>query len=151
MKPISRVAIKTYFRDTLSKSAVVDIIEKSHTNHLHAPQMLRDYVPMLTIDNDIKGFKSQAAGFTIGVNSVHLAQWILADESEAKAVVRHEIAHLEQHYVNGDCPPHGKEFTSALKIVSPKTWRKDRHWHDNAQIAEARKECKKKPQNIHLT
>ena len=125
-------------------------ITKSHHLHAKQAQMLRDYMPDLVIDNTIKGYAGKAAGCTIGVTQVHIAQWILADESEAKGVIRHEVAHLVQHYEHGQCRPHGKEFTKALKIVSPNTWRKDRHWHDNPEIAEARKESEHN-KKIHLT
>lgn len=151
MKPISRKAIKKYFTDTLTKESVVNTINK-RAKRSNA-KMVKDYMPEMVVDNTIRGFKNQAAGFTVGVTQVHIAQWILSDESEAKGVVRHEVAHLLQHYIAGGkpCRPHGKEFTEALKIVSPKTWRRDRYWHDNDTIVQARKECESNPNKIYLT
>jgi len=151
MKPISRTAIKKYFTETLQKENVKNTIEGANHKHLHAPKMLQDYMPRLQIDNALKGFPINVAGFTSGCTSVHIAQWILACDSEAKAVVRHEVAHLVQHYTNDNSKPHGKEFTIALKIVSPKTWRKDRHWHDSLVVEKARKECEVNPAKIYLT
>ena len=151
MKPISRKMIKKYFYDTLCKESVTVEICKSHHLHADKAQMLRDYLPDLFIDNVIKGYNGEAAGFTIGVTQVHIAQWMLADASEAKGVVRHEIAHLLQHYEHGECRPHGKEFTKALKVVSPTNWRNDWYWHDSWTLWEARKECESNPNKIYLT
>ena len=109
-----------------------------------------DYIPSCQFDDKITGFHAEVAGFAVGTSGIHIANWILKDESQAKAVVRHEVAHLLQHYEQEDCRPHGKEFTKALKIVSPKTWRKDRYWYDNPEIAKARKESERN-KKIHLT
>ena len=151
MKPISRKGIKKYFYDTLCKKSVTLEITKSQHLHENQSQMLRDYLPDLVIDNTLKGYGGKAAGYTIGVTQVHIAQWILADESEAKGVVRHEVAHLVQHYEHGPCRPHGKEFTKALKLVSPTNWRRDKYWHDSPEVAQARKECESNPNKIYLT
>ena len=149
MKPISRKGIKKYFLEVLNKDSVVRVINECGKQR--NTKMYKDFMPELSIDNTIKGFRTQVAGFTVGVSQVHIAQWILANESEAKGVIRHEVAHLVQHYLNGECQHHGKEFTSALKVVSPRSWRKDRHWHDSPEIAKARKECEKNPTKIYLT
>jgi hypothetical protein len=70
--------------------------------------------------------------------SIDISRWILEDEVEAKAVVRHEVAHLLHNYSKTGGRTHGKEFHEALKIVSPKTWRKDIHWYPNPVIEKAR-------------
>lgn len=151
MKPISRTAIKKYFTETLRKESVTETIRSADKKHTNSPKMLQDYMPRLQIDSKISGFSRKVAGYASGCTEVHIAQWILASESEAKGVIRHEVAHLVQHYLNGECQHHGKEFTSALKVVSPRSWRKDRHWHDTPEIAKARKECEKNPTKIYLT
>ena len=148
MKPISKNAIKGYFDATLNKSKVREAINEVNSSK---PKMLQEFKPTISIDKQFKGFGDGVAGFTHGCTQVHIAEWILADEAEAKGVVRHEVAHLVQFYKYDTCKPHGKEFTSALKIVSPTSWRKDRHWRDNPNIAKARKECKAKPNKILLT
>ena len=153
MKAISKNAIKEYFESTLRKSQVVQAITDAHSS---GPKMLQDFKPTLYIDRELKGFDADVAGFCQGCTQVHIAEWLLADESQAKGVVRHEVAHILQHYqyIREDWPlpqPHGKTFTSALKIVSPTSWRKDRHWQDNPSIEKARKECKTKPNKILLT
>jgi hypothetical protein len=151
MKPISRKAIRKYFADVLLKKTVVTEIDDYGYRHHNQAKMLQDYMPDLVIDNLIKGYGGRAAGYTMGVTQVHIAQWILADESEAKGVVRHEVAHLVQHYEHGQCRTHGKEFTKALKLVSPTNWRNDRYWHDTPIICKAREECEANPNKIYLT
>jgi hypothetical protein len=81
--------------------------------------------------------------------SIDVSRWILEDETEAKAVVRHEVAHLLHHYSKTGGRAHGKEFHATLKVVSPKTWRKDRHWYPNPVIEKAR--TKAHPTSPELT
>jgi len=150
MKAISREALRKYYLEVLTRPAVTDVIQKAHSSNKGKPKLMDDYVPACKFDDKIAGFTSKVAGFAVGTSAIHVANWILKDESQAKAVVRHEVAHLLQRYEHASCRPHGKEFTKALKIVSPNTWRKDRHWHDSVEIAEARKESEHN-NKIHLT
>ena len=150
MKAISREALRKYYLEVLTRPAVTDVIQKAHSSNKGKPKLMDDYVPTCKFDDKIAGFTSKVAGFAVGTSAIHVANWILKDESQAKAVVRHEVAHLLQRYEHASCRPHGKEFTKALKIVSPNTWRKDRHWHDSVEIAEARKESEHN-NKIHLT
>tara|TARA_Y100001951_G_scaffold28999_1_gene22715 strand:+ start:632 stop:1084 length:453 start_codon:yes stop_codon:yes gene_type:complete len=150
MKAISREALRKYYLEVLGRPAVTEVIQKAHSSNRDKPKLMEDYIPACQFDDKITGFNAKVAGFAVGTSGIHIANWILKDESEAKAVVRHEVAHLVQHYEHGQCRPHGKEFTKALKIVSPNTWRKDRHWHDNPEIAKARKESERN-NKIHLT
>ena len=149
MKPISRESIRNYFQEVLQKPAVMDVIEKSHNSR--KPKLMSDFTPSCIFKDKITGYKVKVAGYALGTGSICLANWILRDSSQAKAVVRHEVAHLLQHYKYGESKPHGKEFTEALKVVSPKTWRRDKYWHDNPLIINARKECESNPNKIHLT
>jgi hypothetical protein len=150
MKAISREALRKYYLEVLTRPAVTDVIQKAHSFNREKPKLMDDYIPVCQFDDKIIGFNSKVAGFAVGTSGIHVANWILKDESQAKAVVRHEVAHLLQRYEHASCRPHGKEFTKALKIVSPNTWRKDRHWHDSVEIAEARKESEHN-NKIHLT
>ena len=43
-----------------------------------------------------------------------------------------------KHVVNLPGSHHGKEYSSALRIVSPELWRDDKHWYPNTKIEEAR-------------
>ena len=151
MKAISREALRKYYLEVLGRPAVTEVIQKAHSFNRDKPKLMEDYIPACQFDDKITGFNANVAGFAVGTSGIHIANWILKDESEAKGVVRHEVAHLVQFYKYDTCKPHGKEFTSALKIVSPTSWRKDRHWRDNPNIAKARKECKAKPNKILLT
>ncbi len=148
MKPISRESIRNYFQEVLNKPAVQEVIQKSH--NAQTPKLMSHFTPTCTFRDTITGYSSKVAGYAVGTSTICIANWILRDSSQAKGVVRHEVAHLLQHYQHKTCKPHGKEFTEALKIVSPKTWRKDRHWEDSREIAEARKECERN-NKIHLT
>ena len=69
---------------------------------------------------------------------IDISRWILEDKTEARATLRHEVAHLLHSYSKQGGGPHGKEFNNALKVVSPRTWRKDRHWYPNVNIEKAR-------------
>jgi len=70
--------------------------------------------------------------------SMDIAKWILQDADEARGVVRHELAHLLHSFSSTGGTPHGKEYRAVLKIIAPKTWRRDRHWHPNPAIEKAR-------------
>lgn len=155
MKSISREALRKYYLEVLTRPAVTDVIQKAHSFNKGKPKLMDDYIPTCQFDDKITGFtnlggQSKVAGFAVGTSAIHVANWILKDECQAKGVIRHEVAHLLQHYEQAGCRPHGKEFTKALKVVSPNTWRRDRHWYDNAEIAEARKESEHN-NKIHLT
>jgi hypothetical protein len=150
MKPISREALRKYYVQVLNKPMVIKAIQKSHKGNKNTPKLMEDFIPTCQFHDKIAGFNERVAGYSMGTSGIHIANWILRDSSQAKAVVRHEVAHLVQHYTHKSCKPHGKEFTEALKIVSPTTWRRDRHWQDNPEVAEARKECERS-NKIHLT
>ena len=70
---------------------------------------------------------------------IELSRWILVDKTQALRIVRHELAHALTAICKLGGAKHGKEFTKALKIVSPRTFRKDRHWHDTVTVFKARK------------
>ena len=78
------------------------------------------------------------AGMAHSSMSMDIAKWILQDADEAKGVVRHELAHLLHAYSGTGGNAHGKEFRAVLKIVAPRTWRRDRHWHPTPAIEKAR-------------
>ena len=76
---------------------------------------------------------------------LEMSKWILASDKEAKRGVRHEIAHIIQFLCDYDPTKrwHGKDFTKALKIVSPNNYKRgkdsDRGWHETPEILQARK------------
>lgn len=77
-------------------------------------------------------------GMCYGANTIEVSSWILKDASVAKGVVRHELAHAIQDFLNIDGRSHGKEFIQMLKAISPRNWRRDRHWHSTPAIQIAR-------------
>ena len=69
---------------------------------------------------------------------IELSSWILYDTNEAKATLRHELAHVVKEYLRFEGGVHGRGFTKALKIVSNRKWRRDRHWKNSLAIEKAR-------------
>jgi len=70
---------------------------------------------------------------------IELSRWILVDRKQTLSTIRHELAHALTAICELGGAKHGKEFTKALKIVSPRTFRRDRHWYDNDSVFKARK------------
>ena len=70
---------------------------------------------------------------------LEISSWILVDANETRRVIRHELAHDIKTYCNLAGKVHGKGFNQALRVVSNRRWKKDKHWHTNQQIEEARK------------
>ena len=68
---------------------------------------------------------------------IELSRWILVDRKQALSTIRHELAHALSAICELGGSKHGKEFTTALKIVSPKAFRQDRHWHDTTKVFKA--------------
>ena len=120
---IERPRIQQYVQD---HQGVFDFIIKNDGNIV---------LPILSV---VPTAGVRYAGVTHTCVSVDTSRWILEDEAEAKAVVRHEVAHLLHYYSKVGGKVHGKEFTEVLKVVSPTTWRKDRHWYPNPSIEKAR-------------
>lgn len=90
---------------------------------------------------------SETCGFDIGGQTwyyslsdsvIEISSWILYDIKEAKATLRHELAHVIKEYLEFEGGIHGSGFTKALKIVSNRTWRRDRHWKNSLPIEKAR-------------
>ena len=94
---------------------------------------------LLNIPECYLGRKYEAvyAGVAHTFVSMDIAKWILQDADEAKGVVRHELAHLIHSFSGTKGNVHGKEFRVVLKIISPRTWRRNRHWHPNPTIEKA--------------
>lgn len=73
-------------------------------------------------------------------NRITLPQWMLADEEEAKATIRHEFAHFLTFWTHGyqKGSRHGDKFYSCLRAVSGPTWKRDRRWLPSPAIRQAR-------------
>jgi hypothetical protein len=139
---ISKESLRKYFISVLDKEQVKKYVEGASLlkQNKFKPKMLRDYTPKMMYQRiPGGGILKKAAGVCKGCNDIRIADWILVDSTEAKATVRHEIAHALQHYKYGtNVRSHGKEFIEALKIVSPNGWRKDRHYQETPEIVKAR-------------
>ena len=78
------------------------------------------------------------AGQTIGDKLIRLSSWLLVDEEETLSVIRHESSHALKVHSKLAGGSHGSGFIQALKLVSPRTWRNDKHWYPNPEIEDAR-------------
>ena len=74
-----------------------------------------------------------------GEADIELSSWILVAPLETKRVIRHELAHVIKHMCSIRGNSHGKGLNAVLKTVSPRTWRKDKHWYPTKKINIARK------------
>lgn len=141
-KRISKEALRDYYNEVLDKPRIKEYVKEASLlkRNKYTPKMLKDYTPVMTYER-VPGRRvlKKAAGVCHGCSRISIADWILVDKTEAKATVRHEIAHALQNYKYGACTrSHGKEFIEALKIVSPNNWRSDRHYRETPEIVKAR-------------
>ena len=70
---------------------------------------------------------------------IELSSWILVDEKQTQGVLRHELAHAIVFLCEFGGSSHGREFTQALKLTSPRLFRRDRYWHDTPAVYTERK------------
>jgi len=97
--------------------------------------------PKLTIVDQVsKNNASQYAGMAVSSTTIQVSNWICVDKEQAFSTVRHELAHCIQAWCSLPGSHHGSGFTIALKLVSPRTWRNDRHWKRTAEVEKARQE-----------
>ena len=129
-------SVIAYFNSLLSNPRINTYINKCRKERGDA----RVFSPRLTIRPSIR---ADVAGITYSENFIQISSWILADTIEAKVVVRHELAHALHMYSKLGGRDHGKEYNSVLKIVSPRTWRGDKHWYPTPFVEEARRKYHK--------
>ena len=77
---------------------------------------------------------------------IELSSWILVDEKLTQSVIRHELAHALVFLCELEGSSHGRGFTQALKLISPRLFRRDRHWHDTLAVYTERKKHHPKTQ-----
>ena len=135
---LTEKALHKYFRTLLETPRIQKYVEKYKLpRHNFVVRVDGDEIilPRLRV---VKTAGVKYAGMAHSDMVIDISRWILEDKTEAKGTLRHEVAHLLHVYSKQGGDSHGKEFTAALKIVSPTTWRKDRHWHPNPIIEKAR-------------
>ena len=140
MKRITETALRKYLVSLLETPRIKSFIQDNSISHcrtfLKYSQDGSLMYPLLTFRDTTYG--PTFAGVSHTWICTEIARWILADATEAKGVMRHELAHLLHAYTNTGGMVHGKEYRAVLKVVSPITWRRDRHWHPNPVIEKAR-------------
>ena len=100
---------------------------------------LSNFHPRLSIvENVAKANASQYAGIAVGSDRMEISKWICVDKDQAFSTVRHELAHNIKNWCKLPGSHHGRGFTEALKIVSPRLWRSDRHWKRTPEVEAAR-------------
>jgi predicted SprT family Zn-dependent metalloprotease len=70
---------------------------------------------------------------------IELSAWILIDQKQTQGIIRHELAHAIVYLCNLKGSHHGRGFTQALKLTSPRLFRRDRHWRDTPAVYTERK------------
>ena len=89
-------------------------------------------------------YKSDATAY------IEVSSWMLEDIKELRGILRHELAHYVKEYCQIKAPPHGKEFYDILKIVSPKYYNRDKHWHTSFSIEKARRKIHPRSKPIRV-
>ena len=98
------------------------------------------YIPQIYISNTCGvGVAGQLWYYEEEPSILELSSWILVDEEETRRVIRHELAHDIKTFCGMVGKVHGRGFNQALRAVSKKRWKKDRHWYTNGKIDLARK------------
>lgn len=78
------------------------------------------------------------AAMTYGHGLIEVSSWLLVDKDETLRTLRHECAHVLKNKCSMPGSAHGRGFTQALKMISPRLWRRDKFWHPNDKIEDAR-------------
>ena len=127
MKGITPDALFKYLKELLNTERIQTLLQKVKRYKIFRPTF--KIVPTCG---------PRWGGMCYGAGTIEISSWILKDASVAKGVVRHELAHAIQDFLTIDGRSHGKEFIQILKSVSPRKWRRDRHWHSTPAIQIAR-------------
>ena len=127
MRGITPDALFKYFKELITTERVQVL--------LHSLTRYKIFKPVLKI---VPTCGAKWGGMTYGANRIEVSSWILKDAKAAKGVIRHELAHAIQDFLGIEGRPHGKEFIQMLKTISPRNWRRDRHWHSTPEIQIAR-------------
>ena len=123
---LAKKDMKAYMDEVLLKDRVLEYLDENNI-HLTLPSF-----------EVVLSCGPKVAGLTYGKRLIKLSSWVTVDEEETLRVIRHEAAHVVKHVVKLPGSHHGKEYSSALRIVSPELWREDKHWYPNTTIEEAR-------------
>ena len=105
------------------------------------PKFLENFAPKFEIAEGRK-FRTAGGIAYVELNTISIAEWILADLAQTKLIIRHELSHLLHHGLGTGGTAHGKEFRAVLKLVSGKNYKQDMHWHPTLKINQARKKLR---------
>ena len=124
MKDITPDALFKYLKEVLNRIPIKALLHKAKTYKVFQP--ILSIVPSCGV---------QWGGLCYESGTIEISSWILKDTKVAKGVIRHELAHAMQDFLDIAGRPHGKEF---IQVISPNNWRRDRHWQNTPAIQAAR-------------
>jgi len=127
MRSITPDALFKYFKELINTERIQAL--------LHKAKRYKVFKPIFKI---VPSCGPQYGGMCYGSDTIEVSSWVLKDDNVAKGVVRHELAHAIQDFLNIDGRVHGKEFLKILRVVAPRNWRRDRHWQSTPAIQIAR-------------
>ena len=119
--------LEKYLAKVLTTDRVKDFLQQYNRPDIELP-----YIMVVPTSGSLIAWQ------TIGDKLIRLSSWLLVDEEETLSVIRHESSHVLKVHGKLQGGSHGSGFTKALKIISPRTWRKDKHWYPNPEIEDAR-------------
>tara|TARA_R110002020_G_scaffold211769_1_gene418018 strand:+ start:1750 stop:2292 length:543 start_codon:yes stop_codon:yes gene_type:complete len=142
---MQRKTAERYFNELMMSPRVIQFLDNLGFKQLFIKRDNQGNVisPKLEVVNKTSG--ALVAGEAYGSHKICLAKWILADDQQTKAVIRHELAHLLHKFSGMGGNSHGQEYNSILKMISPNRWRKDRHWYPTVSIEKARSKVHRVP------
>lgn len=129
----------TAIRDHKLEKYLLYLLSRSSVKVLFTALQKPYHIPHVYISNTCGvGIAGQLWYYENEPSLLELSSWILVDETETRRTVRHELAHDIKTFCGMAGNVHGRGFNQALKAVSNKRWKKDKHWHSNSKIDLAR-------------
>ena len=134
------------YLDTVIKTPRI----KEFLNEKAPHKVSSDFRPILSVVDQVsKKNPGQYSGMALGSRTIQISCWICVDKDQSFATVRHELAHCIQSWCELPGSYHGRGFTTALKLVSQRTWRNDRYWKSTSAVEQARQEINNMFRSVH--
>ena len=124
--------MQRYADEVMGYSRVQEYVGSAAVNHYRTARTQ----PRVVLMPEKHWKASYGADHCAGV--IRVQPWLLADVHEARALMRHELAHF-LNYIRGDArkKPHGKEFKAALKVIDPQRHKTALHWYFTPKVEAA--------------
>ena len=140
-KPIGQVRLKTGgIRNRKLEKYLVYLLSRSSVKATFKALQKPYHIPHIYVSDTCGvGVAGQLWYYEGEPSILELSSWILVDINETRRVIRHELAHDIKTFCGMGGKMHGRGFNQALRVVSNKRWKKDKHWYSNLKIDLARK------------